>query len=365
MKHSQKVFAWRIIMLKRKEMSSLLTVLITTKLLLTYPRKIILHSENAAWLQLLLSTILAFLLFRICMYFYAKKASIIELAQAKGGRPARIVVGLLVFAVFGANLIYVTRLFPQSVKISLLQNFDEKTIIVIFAASLAAGAFADANATAKISCIFLPIAGLVTAAFLIFLIPNYRLYNIVPILGKGAGAVLGGAVDSLSIFSDLLVLNAIMSYSKNLDSVTKSGGRAIIISGITGAVILAAYTMIYPYPISAEFFMPVYQMTRIIDLGGFINRFEALFEFVWAILILLYGCAYLFALTYVWQQTFDLRYRKPLIVPIMLVVTACALLPDSVSGMVRFIGGMQWFALPIVFLLPILMAVLTRERKRL
>ena len=349
-------------MLEKKELSSLLIQIISVKLLLSYPRKIILNSANAAWLQILINTLAALFLFWVTMRIYERKRNIIELADLKMGKAGKIIVGVLVFIVLFANFISVMRIFPESVKITLLRDIDTKIIIGIFGAAIFIGAMLGISAIAKISYIFLPIAGVIMACFLLLLIPNYKLDNLMPFLGNGAFSIFAKGFHTVSIFSDILILNILISHSKSLEVVRKSGINAILISGIIGIIIVSAYSMIYPYPVSGEFIMPVYQMTRIVHFGEYFNRFEAFFEFVWAILVLLYGSAYLFVMCYVWQTTFNIKHLRPVLAPVILLVVACALIPDSLIDAIKLSHASEFFIYPIAFLLPAVIVLIKREK---
>lgn len=350
-------------MLEKKELSSLLIQLISIKLLLSYPREIILNSAQAGWMQLVFNTLCALFLFWLSMRIYGKKRNVIELAALKWGRTGKIIVGLIVMFSLFANFMSVMRIFPESVKIALLQDIDTRVLTAVFALVVYLGAMIGIEAAARINYIFLPIAGFVMICFLLLLIPQYNVKNLMPIFGNGVKSIFIDGFHSLSMFSDIIVLNILIPYSKNLESVRKSGYKAIIISGIAGVLILAAYSMVYPYPVSEDFIMPVYQMTRVVHFGGYFNRFEALFEFVWAILIFLYGAVYLFCMCYVWQITFNLKHLKPVGLPIAVLAASCALMSKSLADMVNLSGKLQYIIYPAVFILLIIMPLAAGRRE--
>lgn len=348
-------------MLEKKELSSLLIQLISIKLILSYPRRIILESGNAAWIQIILNTLTVLFIFWLTLKFYERKKNIIDISSKRLGKAGRIITGLLIFISLLINFISVVQIFPESVKIALLQNIDTRIIIIMFGISTFFGALFGIEANAKISYIFLPIAGVIMIIFLILLFPHYKFNNIMPILGNGVKSILKGSIKSLSVFEDIIVLYILISYSKNLEDVRKSGYKAIIISGIIGLLIMVSYSLIYPYPVSKDFIMPIYQLTKIIHLGNYFNRFEAIFEFLWAIIILLYGAAYMFIMCYIWKVIFNLKHIKPLFLPMTLLVTALALKPDSLITVIEYPNWLEYAILPIIFLLPLIIALITRK----
>lgn len=350
--------------LEKKEFSSLLITLMSVKLLLSYPIKLIKNSGNAAWIQVIFVTLIALAIFRFTTKIYEQKVNVIELVKIHTNKTLKIITGLLVFTVLLLNMITVVRIFPESVKIVLLQDTDTDIILAIFILTVFIGAKFGIESIAKINYIFLPICGILMLAFVLFLIPYYKLDNIFPILGKGIKNVFVSGISGLSIFSDIIILNILLAYSKNIAEVKKVGNRAIIISGAVGVLITFTYALIYPHPVSEEFILPVYQMTRIMHLGSFFNRFEAIFQFLWSILMFLYGAVYLYIMCFVWQITFSLKYIKPLMFPVALLVSSIAIIPESIMEADTLEGIFENITFPVAFLLPIAVGLLDRQKRK-
>ena len=350
--------------LEKKELSSLLITLMSVKLLLTYPIKLIKNSGNAAWMQVVFVTLIAFLIFRLTARVYEKRMNLVELVKIHTGKPLKIITGLIVFTVLLLNMITVVRIFPESVKIVLLQDTDTDIILGIFILTVFIGAKFGLESIAKINYIFLPICGILMLVFVLFLIPFYKTDNIFPFFGKGFKNIFIDGISGLALFSDVLVLNILLAYSKNISEAKKAGSKAIIISGAVGVVITLAYAMVYPHPVSEEFILPVYQLTRIMHLGSFFNRFEAVFQFIWSILMFLYGAVYLYILCFVWQITFSLKYMKPLLFPVAILISSISILPDSIMQADVLEGVFENIAYPIAFLLPIAVGLFDRKKER-
>ena len=122
-------------MLSQKELSSVLINLICTKLVLLYPREVILRSATAAWIEMLYVTLLALSLFYVTKKIYTKNKNVLELSFASFGKGARIIVGSLCIIVLFTLFISVMRIFPESVKVVLLQDTDTELILGVFALS--------------------------------------------------------------------------------------------------------------------------------------------------------------------------------------------------------------------------------------
>lgn len=215
------------------------------------------------------------------------------------------------------------------------------------------------EAIAKINYIFMSIAGVVFMIFLLLLLPYYKIDNIFPLFGEGYKKMFIDGFHGISLFSDLILLNVLLSNCENSGEAKKSGKRALFTSSAVSVVILLAYCLIYPYPVSKEFMIPVYQLARVVHLTNFFSRFEALFQFVWSIIILLYSAIYVYALCYVWQITFELKYYRPLIFPVVVINGIIALIPSSIITVMAYEKLENIIAYPVAFLLPIIFGIVS------
>lgn len=348
-------------MIQKKEMTTLLINVISTKMLLTFPKIMIIDSGNSAWLQAIYNTIVIFLVFWITIFFYRGNKNMIELAEKFGGKWLKIPVGLLVFIVLMINSASIIRIFPETIKMVLLQDFRVEFIIVAFLIAIGIGAYIGIESIGKINRMFMPIAATVFLVFLLLLLPYYRFENILPIFGEGYKSIFIRGFNTISLFSDLILLNILLPHCENLNEAKESGQKAIIISGVIALLILLSYCLIFPYPVSKDFMIPVYQMSRIIHLSSFFSRFEALFQFIWSILMLLYAAIYIYSMSYVWQTTFSLKDYKPLIFPIVLIIGVIGMIPGSVLDLIKAERIENIIVYPVAFLLPIIFGIISRK----
>ena len=349
-------------MIGKKELTGVLTTAIVVKMLLSYPRELVLTSGQAAWIQVIYISLVALSLILITTRVYTHKQNVMDLAQMIGGKGLRIVVGIVIFLILLANFSTVARVFPETVKIVLLQNFNADVITIVFAIASGIGAYMGIRSIARVNYMFLPIAGAAFVGFLLLLIPYYEIGNIMPILGEGADKIFISGFNSLSLFSDIILLNVFMPYSKNLSEAKTISVRAIIISAIVAFLITAAYCLSYVYPVSKDYILPVYQLSRMIHISSFFSRFESFFQFMWSILIFLYSAIYICAMCDVLQRTFNLKYINPLILPVTILGITIAGIPSAVTDAIELEKYVNLVEYPIVFLLPIILGLLTLNK---
>ena len=90
-------------MIDRKKMTTLLINVISVKMLLTFPKVMIINSGNAAWIECIYNTLIVIGLFWITTKLYRSNKNIIQLAEMIGKKWLKIIVGVVVFVVLLIN----------------------------------------------------------------------------------------------------------------------------------------------------------------------------------------------------------------------------------------------------------------------
>ncbi len=343
-------------MITRKQSTSIAITAFVIKMLVTFPTSVFRICGNASWLVGIYVTLVALGVFAIIRRVYTINENIITIAEKTGGKSLRIVTGIIAFVVLAANVVGLMRIFPEIIKLVLLQKTYVEIIGIAFAIALLFCASCGIEGIARVIEIFIPVAGIVFVAFLLMITPQAHIDYFFPILGNGVKSIFIEGLSALSIFADILVLNILIPHTDGLDTYKKSGTHGILIGGICSVLIFLAYGLCYVYPATGDFVIPIYQMERLINLSDFFSRLESLFRFVWSIIILLYSSLYIAVLSEVWEQTFQLPHSRPLIAPIIITLIGIAVIPQSLGDMVIWETNInKWIYIPAL-LLPLLTA---------
>ena len=92
--------------------------------------------------------------------------------------------------------------------------------------------------------------------------------------------------------------------------------------------------------------------------GEYFQRFEALFEFVWSLTQLLYTSIYVYILGALFQNTFKLKFSKPLIPCIVVLIALLSFEPSSVVDLLDTAYKMKEKLIPFAYLLPIIIPLI-------
>ncbi len=354
------------ISLNSRQLTLLMSNLLITKMIFAFPRFLFKTSGNAAWIQAIFMSLIAYLLLIISLKFYqyTGNKSIIQLAESIGKMPLKILVSLSVAAIIVANVGTEMRTFAESVKIILLPKTKIEYIMIFFAFTVMIGAYSGFGSLATINALFFPFCLFFLGVLFVALIPSYNINNLFPALGTGAKNIFIKGLRDMSCFSDILALNLLLPYCKDIEMVKKSGKNAVLIAGFTLTLICISYGLTYPYPYSREFLLIPYQLSRMVRAGEYFQRFEALFEFVWSITQLLYSSIYVFILCNVFQNTFKLRYSKPLIPCVVTIISLLSFEPTSVVALLDSAYAFKEKLIPLAYFLPIIIPLIFIATRR-
>jgi len=355
------------ITLNQKQLTLLMCNLLITKMTFSFPRYLFKTSGNAAWIQAIYMSLIAYILLRLSLSFfkYTENKSVVQLAECIGKKPLKIAVSFIIAFIIVIHTSTEIRTFLESAKIILLPKTKIEYLLIIFGATVTVGALCGFNSLVTINALFFPFSLFFLGALVVFLIPTYNVNNIFPIFGTGIKSIFADGLLDMHCFSDLLALNLLLPYIGDTKTVKQSGTRAVIISGICLVLICLAYGLTYPYPYSTEFLLVPYQLSRMVRAGEYFQRFEALFEFVWTLTHLLYSAIYVYILHLVLQDAFKLRSAKSLIPCIVALLSLLSFMPASIVELLDTSSRLKRYIAPFALFLPIVIPLIymTRHRK--
>ncbi|MBR4173624.1 MAG: endospore germination permease [Clostridia bacterium] len=349
-----------------KELTFLIANLLSVKAIFAFPRTLFETSANAAWIEVIFMTFVSWAMLEIAFLTYriSGKRSIIELSGDLGGKPLKIVISLLVILALSANFATEIRMFSESVKLILLPKTDIEYIIIMLAVTVCIGQMRGLSAIATVNAIFFPICLVFLGFIVVFLYKTYIIDNLFPVFGSGAKSILSGGIKNISCFGDIIAINLLLSHTRDISVPKKSGRKALLVASLTMLFICLSYALCYPHPMSKEYLLPVYQMSKMIRAGEYFQRFEAFFEFVWEISQLLYSAIYLFLICETATKAFGLSDRNAISYGIIALITLFAAEPSAVADVLLISKIADRFFAPIAYGLPILIPVLYVKKSR-
>ncbi len=351
----------------RFETTCLLINFICAKLFLNLPEEMANGSGTAGWLEILYVSVLALIYFWIFSLIYKgfEGKDILDISYLSFGDMGRIIAGL-VFALPGLYIVgMIIREFAEDMKIISFPNTPTQILIFIFSIGAFVGAYLGIEAIVRVHALLVPIIIVVFISIIILAIPMYDTSKLMPLFGNGVKAIFFEGTKSISYFSELIVLFVLASLLKNKGDFKSTGFMGILISLFILTFGTLSYSLIYQYPISTEYYLPFYQITRLIRVSTFLNRMEAFFVLFWASVAFMYISLGLFIISFMLKKAFGLEHRRPIIFPLALIACAIAVIPENLSSAVlmesQYFRKYGWI---IYLLLPLVILVIARLKSK-
>lgn len=342
------------------EAISLLVIIMTTQLFISFPRFVAEKAGTAGWILIIYLTVISLLLFLAIsnMYKNFQGKDILDIGEYVGGNIGRIFVGLVIIIGYIFIIPGVLREFSDGLKIITLDKTPIGFVMIFFLLGMITAAFYGIEPITRFSAIIVPIVAAAFILIIVGVIPSFDTDNIFPIMGKGAYQMFIKGIPNISIFSGISLLFILPPFLNSFDCFKKTGIYSMLLSGFFLTAGTVIYTLSIPYPASTEVTMPMYTLARTIDWGRFFTRIESVFVFAWATSAFIYLGIVLFFIVYVFKKTFKLKYHTPLIFPMSVLIFTFALIPKSMmdvfwleSKIFRAYAWIITFGMPMIFLI--------------
>jgi spore germination protein (amino acid permease) len=336
----------------------LLMNMILYKMILLYPRNAAEEAGNAGWIMTIVTSVYVFILFLIQKKLYDKFSGqdILDIGEHAFGKTGKILTGLLFIANFLILVPIILREFSEDIKVISLTTTPVSVIIFMFCIGMVIGAYIGIEAIARIHALAVPFLAITFILILLLCVPKFDINNLSPWLGLGPLEILKSSVFNLSNFSEFIVLYLITPFLKKKKEFNAIGRYSIIVCAFFMVIGTISYMLVFQYPISIEFFLPIYQLARSIRFGRFFTRIEPAFILIWASSAFLFLSSGLYFIVYLFQRSFGLKYYKPLILPFTVIIFALSMVPENLYSTLQLqMITYRNFGWILTFLLPILL----------
>lgn len=280
------------------------------------------NSGTAAHLQALWCIVIEWVLFFI-IYGLFKKCrgrDIFECVKNSFGKTGLIICGALLFILQIINLGTVLKIYSETLSSLTLTTSPIWFLTGVIIICMVFSAYSNPSGLLGVCTAF----GIFIIALFILILSldvfHYDPTNIFPILGNGWGDILMG-IKGVSLFNDIFFIYYLSGNFSDKNSVKKVGVTVLSVTSFITFVSTLCYTLAVPYPLSKNFYMPIFQISSDITADVVIQRAEALFLIMWILSIFVYMSAHFYFLTVTFKKSFLSSDRRG-IVPISIVIIA-------------------------------------------
>lgn len=339
---------------------------ILSKYLVILPEYMVKYVGNAAWLDILGKCIVGTisLLFVLWLYKPFAPISLTDVFSLSFGRVGAVVIRYVYIVFFTLFNSLLFRLLIEALSTVMATTAPDEFFAIFILLAVFVAAYSGVRATTNLSAVIFPLV-LITAFTVIFaLFPHYRIENITPIFGKSMPRLLNGIFVKHFGFTETILLFFFAPVLGSYKNLKKSGLLTFAIISIISVLFTLAYCLTVPYPASGHFFLPFYQMTRMIKSGAFLQRLEPIVVFVWTGFVMC-SMSILIAITSRLATFNKSTINEKAFVPIFTIITFfVAMFPESESSAFYFYEKLLSTSTLLFPTIPVFVLITARIRRK-
>lgn len=316
-----------------REAGALGIIFVITKIFLPFPRTMAELGGTAGWMIVVIAALLSpFTWWAIQGILSNSKqgVSLILATEEIMGPILGSVINLAYFTLFFMITFIVLREFSEIIVSDILPRTPLIVILLCLLASICVLAHAGIETIGRISWLFL---GIILSSIVVLLLGGLFSHTepdaLLPIWGTGLPHVLQAGIVKSSLFSELLVFGFLLPRMRDKQGQRKAAWWCIVVSSIIMISTCIVYLYVFPYPTAIRITTPVFELSRVIVFGRWIQRVEILFLVVWLLCTVIKLAIGLYCSATTLAHILHIPRHRPFIFPLALLVYSFSLLPPN------------------------------------
>jgi spore germination protein KB len=259
--------------------------------------------------------------------------SILDISEYLGGKPLKIIVGMLFIFYFLFTIVVILCRLVNCLRIIYYPMTNLNYIILLIAIADGLLCTLKNNAYAKASFVVFPLSVLATLAVFAGNLKNLDFQNIFPIFGKSINNTFISGIANLFTFGGISYLYFLPSKLKNPSKFSKISILSITLSGLIIIIIITTISLMFnPNLVSGPLF-PLYTSVRYIEFGTFFQRLDSAFLLIKLISFFSFLGIFSNIVLDITQDLTKIIDVKPLIYPYVLMTWGLCSLIDTYADL--------------------------------
>lgn len=343
-----------------KELAAMTILIATAHTFLNYPLFAFRSGMEAAWMEPLIAapvTIGLFLVMDSLLRRHFPGQDLLDVARHVFGVTGFAVVGLLIVGYLLVLVSLVMREFVENVLTAVLPSTPIVLVTGLFIFTSGYIAYCGLEGIARTSYFVLPILLLGIGGLCVLTVNWWQPPLLLPFWGSGVRTLLTGGWYTSSIFVNVLILCLLYPHVHQPRDVRFAGVVGVVIPTVLMSSFLAVYLMVFSASDAPNSAFPLYQLSRIIYIGRFIQRLESLFVFLWVTAAVIKLASMLWAITYILSKLAKWPTFRPAVPAVAVLAVAVSMWPQHLSDLMawdeKYFLPWGWtlnFGLPLVIL---------------
>ncbi|HWI62839.1 MAG TPA: GerAB/ArcD/ProY family transporter [Symbiobacteriaceae bacterium] len=308
--------------------------LLLTTVFYTFPRAVAIAAATAAPWMILVVGALLFLLYWPVLATLARRpgTTLIDLARAAGGRPLAIVTALLLGGYFLASAGITLRQSSEMVVTSLYPHTPQTFAMVSLVAAAAVAAHMSPAGLVWIGAVSAPP---ILLAVLIVLVGNIgwgQFRNLLPLSGPGLLPLSTGLLPLTAHFYPFAYLTMFAGLLASPRGLVKGAATVVGVTSAVFALVILFYLMVFPLPGGIDVPFPLFEMTRLVQGGRYLERVDAIWIAFWTFGSAVRLASTLMTTSLMFKHAFRLPDHRGAVLPLTMAILSWALVPANQVG---------------------------------
>lgn len=349
------------------EAIALVSIVMTNHILLNMPENIINTTGSSAWINVVFVSILAIsITFLICKLFERFSGKdILDICEYVGGKWFKFVIGIAYLGLFLMISSTLLQYFSECLKLIYYHTTPVFVITFVFLLGTVVANRAGIKAISSINLIIVPLALISMLIIFASTVKYFSFERLFPIFGNGIDATFLSGISNLYAFGGISLLYFIMPLLKNNKNFKKVSIIAIVISSIYLFLSVITLLLVFAFVTKTDQTLAIYSLSRTIEYGRFFQRTDALFIFLWILLVLSYLSVALAFSLHIFKKISNINNSKMMTFCLALLMFGIGMISYNID-IARFIHETiyKYYELILVFGVSIIILIIANIKIR-
>lgn len=310
------------------------------------------------------STIITFFIILIIVKLLRgfENTDILDIVKYASGKFIFIILGiLLIFYIFTLCTLTFCE-FTQNLENVLFPDAPKEYVELIFGIAIIISLYLGIRGVFRTASIIAPLIGIAFLLMFIALFNKVDPTNFTPIFGNSISNFWIQGLNKIGRYEGVFYFILISPY-------VKSTSKIAYLSFLQTALLIipTIYLLIgiIPYPTILENYFPIFELTRLISLGRFVQRLDSVFILLWILATFIYiSLAMNFIILYT-KKIFNLKYSSRLIPLFMMLTITTSTIILNYEVIINIRNFVYVYITPYVLcILPIFFLIIARIKRR-
>ena len=234
----------------------------------------------------------------------------LDIAKFVGGNFLFIICGIILSSYLLLLAILTFSEFTQNLQNVIFPDAPQDYVAIFFGIAIIISLYLGIRGIFRTASLIAPLISIAFLLVFIILFKYIDLTNFTPILGSNASEFWLQGITRIGRFEGVFYFLLISPYVKSQKKVAYLSFLQTILLVLPTIFLLVG---IIPYPTIIENYFPIFEITRLISLGRFIQRVDSIFILLWILATFVYMSLTIHFLILYVQKIFGLKYSNRLI----------------------------------------------------